>query len=80
MTQELEDYIDAHIDPDPEELHAIDRATNVRLLNGRMCSGHIQGRLLKMLVTMAAPQRVLELGTFSGVKADAENRFDCIQL
>ncbi len=69
MTQELEDYIDAHIDPDPEELHAIDRATNVRLLNGRMCSGHIQGRLLKMLVTMAAPQRVLELGTFSGYSA-----------
>ena len=40
-----------------------------RLLNGRMCSGHIQGRLLKMLVTMAAPQRVLELGTFSGYSA-----------
>ena len=52
MTQDLEDYIEAHIDPEPEELRRIDRATNIRLLNGRMCSGHIQGRLLKMLVRM----------------------------
>lgn len=69
MTQELEDYIDAHIDSDPPELARIDRATNVRLLNGRMCSGHIQGRLLKMFARMTAPQRVLELGTFSGYSA-----------
>lgn len=69
MTQELEDYIDAHIDPEPPELHRIDRMTNVRLLNGRMCSGHIQGRLLKMLTRMIRPKRVLELGTFSGYSA-----------
>lgn len=69
MTQDLEDYIEAHIDPEPEELRRIDRATNIRLLNGRMCSGHIQGRLLKMLVRMIRPRRVLELGTFSGYSA-----------
>jgi len=69
MTQELEDYIDAHIDREPAELYRIDRATNVRLLNGRMCSGHIQGRLLKMLARMIRPRRVLELGTFSGYSA-----------
>lgn len=69
MTQDLEDYIEAHIDPEPEELRRIDRATNLRLLNGRMCSGHIQGRLLKMLVRMIRPRRVLELGTFSGYSA-----------
>lgn len=69
MTQDLEDYIEAHIDPELEELRRIDRATNLRLLNGRMCSGHIQGRLLKMLVRMIRPRRVLELGTFSGYSA-----------
>lgn len=69
MTQDLEYYIEAHIDPEPEELRRIDRATNLRLLNGRMCSGHIQGRLLKMLVRMIRPRRVLELGTFSGYSA-----------
>jgi len=69
MNQQLEDYIEAHIDREPPELLKIDRDSNIRLLNGRMCSGHIQGRLLKMLTGMINPSRVLELGTFSGYSA-----------
>lgn len=69
MTPELSDYIDRHIDAEPAHLHALERATNLRLINGRMCSGHLQGRLLKMLTQMIAPRRVLELGTFSGYSA-----------
>lgn len=69
MTRELEEYIEAHIDAEPENLHRLERATNIHLVNGRMCSGHLQGRLLKMLTRMAAPRRVLELGTFSGYSA-----------
>lgn len=65
----LDDYIEAHIDREPDYLYKIDRLTNLRLLNGRMCSGHTQGRLLKMLTTMIGPKRVLELGTFSGYSA-----------
>lgn len=34
-----------------------------------MCSGHVQGRLLKMLTSMVNPDRVLELGTFTGYSA-----------
>lgn len=66
---DLEKYIERHIDPEPAELRAIDRTSNIRLLNGRMCSGHIQGRLLRMLTSIIAPRRVLELGTFSGYSA-----------
>lgn len=66
MNLDLNDYIERHIDRQPEYLERLERRTNIELLNGRMCSGHLQGRLLKMLVTMAAPRRVLELGTFSG--------------
>ncbi|MDE6298748.1 MAG: O-methyltransferase [Muribaculaceae bacterium] len=69
MTPELEQYIASHISPEPENLRKIDRLTNLRLVNGRMCSGHIQGRLLKMLTAMIRPARVLELGTFSGYSA-----------
>lgn len=65
MNADLDSYIRDHIDPEPENLRELDRRTNLHLLNGRMCSGHLQGRLLKMLVAMAAPHRVLELGTFS---------------
>jgi len=63
------DYILQHIDPEPEYLHRLWRATNLELLNGRMASGHLQGRLLKMLVEMIAPRNILEVGTFSGYSA-----------
>ncbi len=65
----LEDYILAHSDPEPDYLYRLWRATNIRLLHGRMASGHLQGRLLKMLVQMIRPQNVLEVGTFSGYSA-----------
>lgn len=66
MIPQLEDYILAHIDPEPEALMWLDRESHLRLPHGHMTSGHLQGRLLKMLVRMARPRRVLELGTFSG--------------
>lgn len=69
MSAEIEKYILNHIDAEPDHLHQLERATNIHLINGRMCSGHLQGRLLKMLVTMIRPKRVLELGTFSGYSA-----------
>lgn len=66
---DLDDYIELHIDEEPEHLRRLDRDTHVCLVNGRMCSGHLQGRLLKMLTRMVRPRRVLELGTFSGYSA-----------
>lgn len=69
MIPELEEYIESHISPEPDLLKKIDRHTNLYRLNGRMCSGHIQGRLLKMLVAMIKPKRIIELGTFTGYSA-----------
>lgn len=69
MTPELEAYIEAHIEAEPPLLRRLERDTNRQRVNGRMCSGHIQGRILKMLTTMIAPRRVLELGTFTGYSA-----------
>ena len=65
----LDDYILSHIDAEPKLLHRLWRATNLQLLNPRMASGHLQGRLLKMLVEMVAPRHILEVGTFSGYSA-----------
>jgi len=62
----IEEYISAHITPESSLLKNLYRETNLRLLNPRMASGHIQGRLLKMLVTMIRPQFILEVGTFTG--------------
>lgn len=69
MTPRLEEYIENHISPEPEYLTKIDRHTQLHRLNGRMCSGHVQGRLLKMLSSMIQPKNVLELGTFTGYSA-----------
>ncbi len=69
MNSPLEDYILRHTDPEPDYLYRLWRATNVHTIHGRMASGHLQGRLLKMLVEMIRPQRVLEVGTFSGYSA-----------
>lgn len=65
----LEDYIEHHITPEPPYLKEIDRRTNLYHINGRMCSGHIQGRILKMIAAMIRPGMVLELGTFTGYSA-----------
>ena len=62
----LEDYILRHIDAEPAELHDLYRYTHLYCLYPRMCSGHYQGRLLKMLTAMVRPRRVLEVGTFTG--------------
>ena len=67
--EQLEDYILKHIEPEGEYLHRLYRATNIHLLAGRMASGHLQGRLLKMLVQMTRPKHILEVGTFSGYSA-----------
>lgn len=65
----LDEYILAHIDDEGEYLHRLWRDTQLKLSYGQMASGHLQGRLLKMLVQMVRPQRILELGTFSGYSA-----------
>ena len=69
MTPELEQYLLSHIDAEGDYLYRLWRATNVHLLRGRMASGHLQGRLLKMLVRMARPKNILEVGTFCGYSA-----------
>lgn len=61
-----EDYILDHIDKEPELLRNLYRQTNLQLLYPHMVSGHLQGRILKMLTEMIRPRNVLEIGTYSG--------------
>ena len=69
LSGEIEDYILRHIEPESDYLYRLYRATNIHLLRGRMASGHLQGRVLKMLVQMVRPRNILEVGTFSGYSA-----------
>lgn len=65
----LEEYISNHSDAEPEYLAQVNRATHLRMINPRMCSGHLQGRALSMFCHMIQPKRILEFGTFTGYSA-----------
>lgn len=65
----LDQYIEQMSSPEEPLLKELERETYLRVLNPRMISGHIQGRLMEMIVRMLRPQRVLEIGTFTGYSA-----------
>ena len=50
-------------------LQQITRSTHLEVINPRMLSGHVQGRVLSMISQMIRPKRILELGTFTGYSA-----------
>ena len=69
MQKELDKYILDHIGPEDEELQELDRETNLNVVNARMLSGHLQGKLLTMISKMIQPKTILEIGTFTGYSA-----------
>lgn len=65
----LDVYVEEHTEEENELLKKINRDTHVNMVNPRMLSGHLQGRILSMLSHMIAPKNVLEVGTFTGYSA-----------
>ena len=65
----LEQYILDNTKPEEALMRELERETYLRVINPRMISGHLQGKLLEMLVRMMRPKRVLEIGTFTGYSA-----------
>lgn len=66
ISEDLQEYLETHTSPEPELLRRIYRHTQLHSLYPRMCSGHYQGRVLKMLAAMTSPKRIIELGAFTG--------------
>ena len=69
IDSKVEEYANAHTSSESELLHKIQRETNLEVLRPRMLCGHFQGRLLSMLSKMINPQRILEIGTYTGYSA-----------
>ena len=65
----LENYINQHSSAPSTLLQELERDTHLRCLMPQMCSGHQQGRLLALLSKMLRPNRILEIGTFTGYSA-----------
>ena len=59
----------SHIEEEDPLLTKLYRQTNLEMVNGRMCSGHLQGSLLTLLSKLVHPNRILEIGTYTGYSA-----------
>ena len=59
-------YCEDHTSPEDELLLHITRETHAKVLIPRMLSGHLQGKVLELLVKMLQPQVILEIGTYTG--------------
>lgn len=64
--EQIDQYILSHIDEEGELLQNLNRDAHVNLLRPRMLSGHLQGRVLKMLCRLVQPRYILEIGTYTG--------------
>lgn len=67
--KKLEKYILAHTYGEDKVLADLYRKTHVKFINPNMVSGHLQGAILTMISNMIAPEKILEIGTFTGYSA-----------
>lgn len=66
INDEMQQLLLNYCETEDTLLQKIDRETNLKVLMPRMLSGHYQGRVLSMLSKMVGPNRILEIGTFTG--------------
>ena len=66
---DLEEYIENHTTPEDELLYELRRKTFLDTPYPRMLSGPVQGMFLRLLSRMVRPERILEIGTFTGYSA-----------
>ncbi len=69
IPEELDDYVVAHSENEPELLQQLHRETYQKILQPRMLSGHYQGRVLSMISKLVNPKNILEIGTYTGYSA-----------
>jgi len=69
LPKEIDSYSVAHTSSETEVLSELNRQTNIQVLQPRMLSGHLQGRVLSMLSNMIRPTNILEIGTYTGYSA-----------
>jgi len=69
LDDKIEQFVKQHTSPESGLLQKINRETWAKVLQPRMLSGHLQGRVLSMLSHMIQPRRILEIGTYTGYAA-----------
>ncbi|GAA4727823.1 O-methyltransferase [Flavisolibacter ginsenosidimutans] len=62
-------YAEKYTSPEDALLHEVAQYTYTQHAHSHMLSGHLQGKFLEMISCMIKPQRILEIGTFTGYSA-----------
>jgi caffeoyl-CoA O-methyltransferase len=62
-------YAERFSTPEDDCLHAIALSTTETHADAHMLSGHLQGKFLKLISEIIRPQKILEIGTFTGYSA-----------
>lgn len=69
LPEKIAEYAENHSQKESQVLSDLNRSTRAKVLQPRMLSGHLQGRVLSMFSKMIKPQRILEVGTYTGYSA-----------
>jgi caffeoyl-CoA O-methyltransferase len=69
LDPKLEEYVERLTSPHEELLDELSEETRTALGSEQMLTGPVAGRFLELLVWVARPHRVLEIGTFTGHSA-----------
>ena len=65
----IEAYALEHTEKESDLLFNLNRQTHLKVLQPRMLSGHLQGRILSFLSSAIKPKYILEIGTYTGYSA-----------
>ena len=65
----IEAYALEHSEKESDLLFNLNRQTHLKVLQPRMLSGHLQGRILSFLSSAIKPKYILEIGTYTGYSA-----------
>ena len=66
ISNKLADYLNKNSEKEPEILSQLSKETHQKILQPRMLSGHIQGRFLSFISKIKSPDKILEIGTYTG--------------
>jgi caffeoyl-CoA O-methyltransferase len=66
LPDQIEQYISDHTTPASPALQQLERETHLKVLMPRMLSGQVQGKFLEFISRMIQPERILEIGTYTG--------------
>lgn len=66
LVNAIQQYCETHSGAQDPILYELERETGLKTLAPQMLSGHLQGQFLQMISRLKRPQRILEIGTFTG--------------